>query len=189
MSQDANLPDPTWILAGEDGSVLAATEGFSVLCSKCPQFQQFLKLWHRAWPGARAGWPNCERVLAGQNDGPALKLKAAPMLLVLSDGLSALSNQLCGVLIKVSEVRAADSLESRFGLTLGEQRVAEMVIEGKTPAEIAVSLRLSVFTIRAYMKRLFVKTGSHSRARLVRVLLDAQQASSAPQSISGGVPD
>jgi DNA-binding CsgD family transcriptional regulator len=189
MSQDVKLPDPTWILAGEDGSILAATKGFSALCEKYPQFQQFLKMWHRVWPGSRTGWPNYERELAGQNGRPALKLKAAPMLLALADGSSALSDQLCGVLIKVNEIRAEDDLASRYGLTVGERRVAEMVTEGKSPTEIAVSLGLSVYTVRAYMKRLFAKTGSHSRARLVRVLMDTQQASSAQRSADGGEPD
>lgn len=189
MSNDVDAVGPTWVLAGEDGEILAATKGFPALCAKYPQFQQFLKMWHRVWPGARSGWPNYERELAGQGGRPALKLKAAPMLLAPPDGSSELSDQLCGVLIKVSEVSAADNPVSQFGLTVGERRVADMVTEGKSPAEIAATLRLSVNTVRAHMKRLFLKTGSHSRARLMRVLMDTPLAASKLRPIEGGESD
>jgi len=186
MTYDPELTEATWILAAEDGNILAATRGYSALRAKYPELQEYLKMWHRVWPGSRVGWPDYDRELNGQNGKPSLHLHASPMLLTLADGTNDLSRQLCGMLIRIAELRTAGNIAVKFELTAAEQRVAEMVREGESPMVIASRLGLSVNTVRAHMKRLFAKTGVHSRASLVRVLMETKIAEAESQPVLGG---
>lgn len=61
----------------------------------------------------------------------------------------------------------------RFNLTVAEARLAEQVLEGVRPARAAENLRITLHTVRTYLKRLYVKTGVNDRAGLVAVLMKA----------------
>jgi DNA-binding CsgD family transcriptional regulator len=161
----------SWVLADEEGKILAATRNFPTLLRDYPELQEFLRMWHRVWPGSRLGWPKYEREVAGPAGRPALQLKAEPMMLTSYQDGSALSNQLCGMLLHVSPVCSERQETGLLGLTAAELRVAERVAEGETPAAIAADLALSVHTVRSHMKRLFSKARVHNRAGLVRALL------------------
>lgn len=71
-----------------------------------------------------------------------------------------------------AEVSAA-VLREAFRLTRAEVRLSEQVLLGKTPAEAAEVLGVTIHTVRTYLKRLYQKTGAKSQATLVRKLLQA----------------
>lgn len=58
-------------------------------------------------------------------------------------------------------------LRQAFGLTNAEARVAVLVVEGLSPAEIAERLGLNVSTVRQYTKQLLAKLGVNRQAELV----------------------
>jgi DNA-binding CsgD family transcriptional regulator len=54
-------------------------------------------------------------------------------------------------------------------LSARERQVAQAVLQGLTDKEIALSLGVSVSTVRTYLNRVFDKTGTHRRAGLSRL--------------------
>jgi DNA-binding CsgD family transcriptional regulator len=56
-------------------------------------------------------------------------------------------------------------------LTPTEALVATLLTDGETVAEIAHGLEVSVFTVRAHLRSIFVKTGVNRQAALIRLLL------------------
>lgn len=68
-------------------------------------------------------------------------------------------------------------LREAFRLTHAELRLVEQLLLGKTPAEAAQALGVTIHTIRTYLKRLYHKVGARTQATLVRTLI---QASSLP---------
>jgi DNA-binding CsgD family transcriptional regulator len=67
----------------------------------------------------------------------------------------------------ISEV----TLRTLFGLTLKEQKLAKLIIEGYRLDEAATHLDISVNTARTHMKRIYAKTDTGRQADLVRLLL------------------
>lgn len=68
-------------------------------------------------------------------------------------------------------------LREAFRLTHAEMRLVEQILLGRTPAEAAEALGVTIHTVRTYLKRLYHKVGARSQASLVRALI---QASSLP---------
>lgn len=66
---------------------------------------------------------------------------------------------------------AADLLAESFGLTPTEGRVAAALCRGCGPADYAAANGVSVLTARTLLKRIQEKTGTHSQAALVGLLL------------------
>ena len=60
-----------------------------------------------------------------------------------------------------------------YGLSPVQHRVAALVADGLTLAEIAARLDITPNTARTHLQRIFEKTGVHSQSALVRVLLTA----------------
>ncbi|WP_439603883.1 helix-turn-helix transcriptional regulator [Shinella sp.] len=67
----------------------------------------------------------------------------------------------------VSERPAGDVLAALFGLTPSEARVLDRITAGRTVADIATELRVSVNTIRTHLLHIFEKTGVKRQADLV----------------------
>lgn len=61
-------------------------------------------------------------------------------------------------------------LRSLFGLTAAETRVAWLVADGHTPAEVAERLQTSVATVRTQLKAVYFKTGVRRQAELSRLV-------------------
>lgn len=61
----------------------------------------------------------------------------------------------------------ADAMALLYNLTPAETRVFELIVEGKTPAEISGHLGLSLATVRTHLSRVFEKTGCARQAELV----------------------
>lgn len=58
------------------------------------------------------------------------------------------------------------TIRSLYDLTPTESKVACLVAEGRTPAEAAKSLGVSMETIRTHLKRTYAKTGTERQAGL-----------------------
>lgn len=56
------------------------------------------------------------------------------------------------------------------GLTPSEQRVAELVVEGRSNKKVAAELFVSVKTVEGHLSRIYEKLGVHSRAELAHRL-------------------
>ena len=58
-----------------------------------------------------------------------------------------------------------------FGLTAAESRVAALIAQGKSFADLLDHLQISAATGRTHLKNIFAKTGTRTQAQLVRLLL------------------
>ena len=61
-----------------------------------------------------------------------------------------------------------------YGLTQAETRLAELLTNGLSLAEIAQSMSLKLTTVRVYLKQIFMKTGVHRQPMLIRLLLTSR---------------
>ena len=60
---------------------------------------------------------------------------------------------------------SSESLHQRFALTKQETRVALLLTEGRSDAEIATELALSWHTVRRHVERVLQKLGARSRTQ------------------------
>jgi DNA-binding CsgD family transcriptional regulator len=60
-----------------------------------------------------------------------------------------------------------------FGLTAAESRVAALIAQGKSFAEVLDHLEISAATGRTHLKNIFAKTATRTQAQLVRLLLSS----------------
>jgi DNA-binding CsgD family transcriptional regulator len=67
--------------------------------------------------------------------------------------------------------RAIGGASDPSALTPTEQRIADLVGEGKTNREVAGALFVSVKTVEANLTRIFHKLGIRSRAELIRTVV------------------
>lgn len=70
-------------------------------------------------------------------------------------------------------VPTAEDLQSAFGLTAAEARLACALAGGSSLARVAKDVGVSIHTARAQLKQVLGKTSTHRQADLVRVLLGA----------------
>jgi DNA-binding CsgD family transcriptional regulator len=62
-----------------------------------------------------------------------------------------------------------DALAVVYEFTPAESRVFELIIEGRTPTEIAEVLGIAPSTVKTHLLRVFDKTGLHRQADLVKL--------------------
>jgi DNA-binding CsgD family transcriptional regulator len=62
-------------------------------------------------------------------------------------------------------------LRDLYGLTPGEARFAASLLQGKSVEEAAAAMGITVNTARAYLKRIYQKTGVRRQPELMRLLL------------------
>ena len=60
-----------------------------------------------------------------------------------------------------------------FGLSNGQTRLAQHLLDGRDLAQAAALMQVSITTARTHLNRIFDKTGARNQAALVRVLLTA----------------
>ncbi len=68
-------------------------------------------------------------------------------------------------------VRHVELMRRQYGLTRLEAQLVAHLVDGDDLAGIAGKLHLSIHTVRAYLKRIFVKTGANRQSTLVRLVL------------------
>ncbi len=64
------------------------------------------------------------------------------------------------------------SLAQLYGLTPAEARLAEALANGRTLAEYAALMGVSINTVKTLCKRLYAKTGHHTRGAFIRDVLE-----------------
>lgn len=64
----------------------------------------------------------------------------------------------------------ADRLRKTYGLTQAETGVAGMLLDGKTSRHMATELHLQINSVRAHLKAIYAKTGTHSQVELLKLL-------------------
>jgi DNA-binding CsgD family transcriptional regulator len=64
----------------------------------------------------------------------------------------------------------ANAIQTTFGLTPAEARVAVLIGSGRSGPETAAMLGISPSTVKTHLKRCFEKTGVHSQVGLARIL-------------------
>jgi len=65
----------------------------------------------------------------------------------------------------IAEEPSQEKMESRRRLTLGEQNVLRLIVEGQSNRKIASSLGYSVATVKAYVRRIIQKLGVSDRTQ------------------------
>jgi DNA-binding CsgD family transcriptional regulator len=84
------------------------------------------------------------------------------------------------------EARRTGGRTAAAGLTTTEHRVAELVAEGRSNAEVAAALFVTVKTVEAHLSRIYAKLGVRSRTELAhRVLADASGSEPRGSGASG----
>jgi DNA-binding CsgD family transcriptional regulator len=173
-----------WVVTDGNGAITASVPGSLELLASYPGLQSFLGDWSQEWSDWDAQSILLEREMPGNGGRSPLLLEAVPIVPVGAKNPKPPARPPYRVLICVSlpEARSAQfaSFQQQFDLTVAECRVAAEAAEGHTPSEIAVRLGLSVHTVRSHLKRMFPKAGVHSRAGLVRALLQGPSRSSRP---------
>lgn len=72
---------------------------------------------------------------------------------------------------RISQADRCDQLVDLFGLLPSEARLAWAIAQGRSIAEAAEELGLSIETARNYSKKIYAKTGASRQAELVRIIL------------------
>lgn len=54
-----------------------------------------------------------------------------------------------------------------YGLSASERKIANFILDGRTPVEAADATELSVATVRSYLKLIFAKTETHRQSELI----------------------
>ena len=127
-----------------------------------------------------------ERVVRGSS-GPALRLvyaahattldeRWAALFVVLSAQLEPKGEELIGAVrpapgSDASREEAAAVIPHGKGLTPRELEIVQRVALGRSTPQIAADLNLSPATVRSHVRNAMVKTGAHTRAQLVAMLL------------------
>jgi DNA-binding CsgD family transcriptional regulator len=66
--------------------------------------------------------------------------------------------------------RITPLLMRAYTLSARECQIAELMLDGRTPAQIAQAVHISAYTARDHIKAIFRKTGTHSRPELTQCL-------------------
>lgn len=145
-------------LAGERVEAIDAVEqtnlqtAIAAACADAPGADVFVVITR---PGRR---PLCAIVLpGGPHDATVFEQSRLALLLILD--------------FDAAGAAATNLLRSLFDFTPREAELAAVLLEGRTVAQAARRLGISVTTARTFLSRLTAKTDSHSQAELVRRLL------------------
>lgn len=89
---------------------------------------------------------------------------------------SAVRGRRATAMVMVSDPEAkvpapAEALRAAYGLTASEARIAAALLDHGHLADVAEKLGVSLATVRTLLQRAFDKTGTHSQAELVRLML------------------
>jgi len=76
-------------------------------------------------------------------------------------------------------------LETVFGFTAKEARVASLLVSGLELSEVALALSISRETVRHHLKSLFSKTHTHSQRELVHLITMSLPASAMTGQLNG----
>ncbi len=150
----------------------------------------------------RQGGPRLEDVvqatLAGPSDAPSGPLRTMvlrrcdrlPLIATMTPLATAATGPL-GALVLLHDPEAAlrpatEVLRQAFGLTVAEAAVAQALVEGAAPRQIAEQRQVTLNTVRTLVSRVLGKTGTHRQAELVRLLLPLATAEAVRAGFEAG---
>lgn len=108
--------------------------------------------------------------LAAEEDAPALILHLMPVRRNARDIFSRSLAVLIATPVGAAGPPDMRVLSGLFDLTPGEARVARELATGASLEAVAIKLGLRLETVRTYLKRIFLKTGTRRQAELTRML-------------------
>lgn len=159
------------------GEILKAADGLYLAggCIRCVNARDQARL-HQALAGVPDGLPAASRPHAALRIGR--EQCRWPLQLVLSRvpaGADPTSGLPFHVLFladpELQPIPPEEWLCAFYALSRVEARVTRLLAAGKKPDAIARQLGLSVYTVRGYMKDIFLKVGADRQASLMRCLL------------------
>lgn len=109
----------------------------------------------RGWLAGAA--PTCRVMVPGAQGGGAFRLDLFRLQQGFFDAESLNNPVAMGMLERADPLESADWAQ-RFALTPAQTRVAQMLLQGLSPAEVATVLDLSTHTVRSHIRALFEKT-------------------------------
>ena len=129
-----------------------------------------------------------DELLAADSPGPTPDTKAitvaradsaVPLQLILTrlsklTSVNGSQRQLLGIFVSDPERFSAPSdewIKDLYGLTRVESDIALLICQGHSPDEISSRIGVSVHTVRAYLKQIFLKMGVNRQAAMVRRLV------------------
>ena len=115
-------------------------------------------------PAASQGTATAARVRVRTGDGLWLDIHASPLAAARSGGDIAITIQ------AAAAARISPLLMRAYTLSARERQIAELMLDGRAPAEIAQILHISAYTAKDHIKAIFHKTGTHSRPELTQCL-------------------
>jgi DNA-binding CsgD family transcriptional regulator len=108
--------------------------------------------------------------LAAEENAPALILHLMPVRRNARDIFSRSLAVLIATPVGVAGPPDMRVLSGLFDLTPGEARVARELASGASLEAVSIKLGLKLETVRSYLKRIFLKTGTRRQAELTRML-------------------
>jgi DNA-binding CsgD family transcriptional regulator len=87
-----------------------------------------------------------------------------------------------------NEVAMIAELSERFGLTCREQETVQFLLEGLTSKEIALRMKISPNTVKAFIRLVMVKMGVSTRSGIIGKIVGSRPRSepNPARSLSGG---
>lgn len=91
-------------------------------------------------------------------------------------GSSSVAGHLALVVERARPVEVAPLAQQLYGLSVREQELTRLVLDGRSTKEIAGALCISTYTVQDHLKAVFAKTGVRSRRELVATLAGQPEA-------------
>ncbi|MBX3291708.1 MAG: helix-turn-helix transcriptional regulator [Acidobacteria bacterium] len=124
-----------------------------------------------ASPGINSGWAATIRLNRGNGKRP-LELLIAKCTKGDCDQFGTGEKAIIFVSDPESKrVSVADVLCELYGLTRSEARVASLIVDGMSPAEVSNELCVSENTVKTHLKRIFSKTDTKRQTELAKLVL------------------
>jgi DNA-binding CsgD family transcriptional regulator len=169
-----------------NGSIVGVAKGAQDPSAKTGELSPVFEDWSREWAVETwQGFP-FKRVVKSAGGAGLTKLCACPIELRGTGVETHPDRPPVLMLVCVREERSNPQIlhpsTDQHGFTPAETKVAEQIALGRSAQEIARVLGLSVHTVRSHIKRLLAKTGLHSQASLVRLLIEGAKAISPQES-------
>jgi DNA-binding CsgD family transcriptional regulator len=161
---------PGMLVLGEDGEVEAATTAAQYWLAQLPD---------DAW-SARGGLPVPVQAAIAALDHPGARpgarvrvpTRTGSWLSISADRLTGAGAPRTGVLLEPAAPAELSAMHLRaFGLTPAQERVAALILRGRSTKQIAGDLHISANTVQEHVSGVFDKVGVRSRRELAAYLL------------------
>jgi DNA-binding CsgD family transcriptional regulator len=110
------------------------------------------------------------RALIAERPGSGVGLQLILIRLGFVAGRAGETPQFALFIADPAIVNGADCLRDLYGLTRVESEIANLICQGFNPNEVADKLRMSIHTVRGYLKPMFRKMGARRQADILRLL-------------------